>query len=194
MNEWQYCQEGTAEQDADGLRVRGWLMRFGIKGTDGRQFTAESQTTLPGHDAAKVLSVQDMPILWCHGKGPPEAEPIGVLQSAERREDGIWVEGALAARSRYLGAVQELLRRGALGWSVGSVAHLVRMTGNTFTRFPVVEATLTPVPAQPLALAMQDGGLSAAALALLGDDDPESKQEAMRMRIAIAEVEATIGG
>ena len=194
MNRWLYGQDGTAEQDADGLRVRGWLMRFGVKGTDGRQFTAESQTTLPGHDTAKVVSVQEMPILWRHGSGPPEAEPIGVLQSAEKRDDGIWVEGVLAERSQYLGAVQELLRRGALGWSSGAVEHLVKLAGNTFTRFPIVEATLTPKPRQPLAWAMQGVELSAPALALLGDDDPESKQEAMRMRIAIAEVEATIGG
>ncbi len=190
MERWLYGQDGTAEQDADGLKVRGWLMRFGVKGTDGRRFTPDSQTTLPGHDHAQVLSVPNTPILWRHGAGPPEAEPIGVLQSAERREDGIWVEGVLAERSKYLGAVQELLRRGALGWSSGAVEHLVKLAGDTFTRFPVVEATLTPLPRQPLAMAMQDATLTAAALELLGDDGAQLKQAAMRMQIAIAEAEA----
>ena len=195
MNSWLYGQDATAEQGDDSLRVRGWLMRFGIAGTDGRRFTRESETTLPGHDNAKVLSVQDTPILWRHGKGPPEAEPIGVLQSAERRDDGIWVEGVLNERSRYLSAVQELLKRGALGWSVGSVEHLVKLVGNTFTRFPVVEATLTPMPIHPLATAMQGSEVSASALALLGADDTvHTDQAAMQMRIAIAEIENHSGG
>ena len=101
--------------------------------------------------------------------------------------------GLLKERHQYLSAVQELLRKGVLGWSAGPAGHLVRMKENLFTVFPVAEATLTPTPKQPLATASLQEGLSSDALALLADGigalQSTEEIEIHRQRIAISEVE-----
>lgn len=181
-------QGAAAEAGGDALSVCGWLMRFGVQGLDRRTFDAATQTWLPGHDDARPLSIAETPILWDHGQGPPGADAQGLLQSAERRGEGIWVEGALNARSKYLDGLQELLAKRALGWSAGSIAHLVEIVGSRFQRFPIVEATLTATPMQPLATATQWSDAAQSLLDGLQPAGPDARALAVqRQRIAVAE-------
>ena len=43
-----YYQDGGLVVLQESGIVEGWLMRFGLKGTDGREFNQETHTVLPG--------------------------------------------------------------------------------------------------------------------------------------------------
>jgi hypothetical protein len=64
---------------------------------------------------------------------------------------GIFAETVLRLADEYEAAVFGLVRAGKLGWSSGSLAHLVRITSDgEITRWPIGEASLTFSPAEPL--------------------------------------------
>ena len=53
-------------------------------------------------------------------------------------------------RKRYVRAVQRLVDKGVLGWSSGSLPHLVAVADDgQIKRWPIVEGSLTPAPAEP---------------------------------------------
>lgn len=69
-------------------------------------------------------------------------------------EVGVWMEAQLELRDEYERAVFEMAKAGKLGWSSGSAPHLVerKRHGNgahEVTSWPIVEASLTPTPAEP---------------------------------------------
>jgi phage head maturation protease len=79
---------------------------------------------------------------------------------AEMKMDdvGVWVEAQLNQRDEYEKAVYRLAKEGKLGWSSGTAEHLmgrepVTQGGKTIahriTHWPIVEASLTPTPAEP---------------------------------------------
>jgi HK97 family phage major capsid protein len=51
--------------------------------------------------------------------------------------------------------VVQLVEKGALGWSSGSVGHLTRRSGKSITQWPIVELSLTPTPAEPRTLGVE---------------------------------------
>ena len=61
----------------------------------------------------------------------------------------------LRQSSRYVEHVRKLLAEGALGWSSGAMAHLVRKlkADGRIVRWPWIEASLTATPAHPGAVA-----------------------------------------
>jgi len=71
---------------------------------------------------------------------------------------GIWVEGQLAMRDEYEKKIYQMAQDGKLGWSSGSAGHLVRkrMAGKAseILSWPIVEASLTPIPAEVRCYAM----------------------------------------
>lgn len=66
---------------------------------------------------------------------------------------GIWVESQLDLRDAYEKAIYKMCEDGKLGWSSGTASHLVRKkkTGKAteILAWPLVEASLTPTPAEP---------------------------------------------
>jgi hypothetical protein len=62
---------------------------------------------------------------------------------------GIWVEAQIERAKEYAEYVLDLVEKGLLGWSSGSVGHLIQRDKKSITRWPIVEFSLTPTPAEP---------------------------------------------
>lgn len=88
---------------------------------------------------------------------------IGKALLAETRSSdtiaGIWVEAQLDLHRAYVEEIEELIEKGALGWSSGSVSHLVRYVGGGWQgkikQWPIVEFSLTPTPAEPRTIGVE---------------------------------------
>src|SRR4030095_10404050 len=76
-------------------------------------------------------------------------------KSVEPDEYGLWVEAELDRHKAYVDFVLQLVERGALGWSSGSVGHLTRRNGKSITQWPIIEVSLTPTPAEPRTLGVE---------------------------------------
>ncbi|GAB4573139.1 MAG: hypothetical protein Kow0077_14600 [Anaerolineae bacterium] len=91
------------------------------------------------------------PVLYHHGlDGTLKAALVGVIDTLRADETGLWAEAQLEIRQRYVRAVRELIARGVLAWSSGSLPHLVEVAADgQILRWPIVEGSLTPTPAEP---------------------------------------------
>lgn len=86
----------------------------------------------------------------------PDGEPFDHALGKAAEENtftddvGKWVAAVLDKREKYVDEVMELVDLKALGWSSGSVYHLVKTRRDGWMeRWPVVEYSLTPTPAEP---------------------------------------------
>ncbi|MCY3719518.1 MAG: phage major capsid protein [Anaerolineaceae bacterium] len=131
--------------DAGG-RIGGYLVVWGSpeeRDLQGEYFTAETELGLGWYP--------QRPLLYQHGlDGALKAAVIGAIDTLAPDETGVWAEAQLDLRRRWARAVQRLIEKGALGWSSGSLAHLVEVADDgKIRRWPIVEGSLTPTPAQP---------------------------------------------
>jgi HK97 family phage major capsid protein len=132
--------------DADRGRIGGYLVVWGSpeqRDTQGEFFSTRTELGLDWYDRR--------PVLYQHGHdGALKAEMIGTIERMQRDDLGLWVEAQLDLRQRYTRAIQELIRRGALHWSSGSLPAAVQVAGDGhIERWPIVEGSLTPTPAEP---------------------------------------------
>jgi phage head maturation protease len=94
-------------------------------------------------------------IWYRHALEPSLDRPIG--EGALKADDvGVFITGQLNLRDRYVKAVYDQMAcKGKLGWSSGSVSHLVRREpqengAHKITRWHLgLDASLTPDPAEP---------------------------------------------
>ena len=98
--------------------------------------------------------VPQKPVLYDHTLGDIKGI-IGRTRKVEPRDEGLWVEAELDRNADYVKLVLELVQKGALGWSSGSVPHLSQKERGIFKRWPVVEFSLTPTPAEPRTLGVE---------------------------------------
>jgi len=141
-----HMQTSVKMLDAAEGRVGGYLIVWGTpqqRDLQGEYFTPETELGLDWFDRR--------PVLYHHGlDGQLKAAVIGVMDTITVDETGVWVEAQLDLRKRYVRAVQRLIDRGILGWSSGSLPHLVEVADDgRIKRWPVVEGSLTPAPAEP---------------------------------------------
>jgi HK97 family phage major capsid protein len=127
-------------------RVGGYLVVWGDTSTrdlQGEYFTAQTDLALDWYEAR--------PVLYHHGlDGNLKAAVIGRIENLHADEVGIWAEAQLDMHKRYVRAVQRLVEKGVLHWSSGSLAHLVEVDADGhIKRWPLVEGSLTPTPAEP---------------------------------------------
>ncbi len=127
-------------------RVGGYLIAWGEArqpDMQGEYFTPETDVGLDWYERR--------PLLYHHGlDGALKAAVIGVIDSLTPDEIGLWAEAQLDLRKRYVRAVRQLVDQGALSWSSGSLPHLVEVgEGGRIKRWPIVEGSLTPSPAEP---------------------------------------------
>lgn len=127
-------------------RVGGYLIVWGNPGQrdlQGEYFTPATELALEWFERR--------PVLFHHGLDTHlKAEPVGVIDRLVRDEVGVWAEAQLDLRQRYGEAIRRLIERGVLGWSSGSLPHLVQVAADgRILRWPVVEGSLTPTPAEP---------------------------------------------
>ena len=127
-------------------RVGGYLITWGEANQpdmQGEYFTPETDVGLDWYERR--------PVLYHHGlDGALKAAVIGVIDTLAPDEIGLWAEAQLDLHKRYVRAVQRLVDQGALSWSSGSLPHLVEVgEGGRIKRWPIVEGSLTPTPAEP---------------------------------------------
>ena len=127
-------------------RVGGYLVVWGNpqqRDLQGEYFSPESELGLDWYD--------QRPVLYHHGlDGNMKAAVIGVIDRLKADATGVWAEAQLDLRQRYVRTVLKLVEKGILGWSSGSLPHLVDVAHDGhIKRWPIVEGSLTPTPAEP---------------------------------------------
>ena len=102
------------------------------------------------------------PMIYHHAGDPATADDpvVGFWDKATADDIGIWLEGELNKSHQYATAISTLVSRGALKLSSDSAPHLVRRTRqangtNEVTRWPILASSLTPTPAEPRLLAVE---------------------------------------
>lgn len=125
---------------------------YGEHFTKGTNFWEEYTTAQP-------------PLLYDHGlNGAVQKGVIGRVTVKKMDDTGIWIEAEIDKAQAYATQVLDLVRRKVLGYSSGSIAHLVEVAGGGEIRsWPIVEMSLTPTPAEPRTLGV----------AVLDDPAPE---------------------
>ncbi len=132
--------------DAPAGRIGGYLIVWGEsrqRDLQGQYFTPQTDVGLDWYD--------QRPVLYHHGlDGSLKAAVIGVMDLLRADDTGLWAEAQLDLHKRYVRAVQRLVERGVLSWSSGSLPHLVEVSdAGQIKRWPIVEGSLTPTPAEP---------------------------------------------
>jgi hypothetical protein len=119
---------------------------FAGKDIQGEFFSAKT-------DFALDLIPGERPLLYNHGlDAKADLAVVGRIKSLSRDEAGLWMKAQLDAASDYYGAIRDLIKAGKLCLSSGSMRHLVRMgKSGEILRWPLVEGSLTPTPANPMA-------------------------------------------
>ena len=117
------------------------------KDLDGDSFTSETDFHLDWFP-------QGRPILYHHGLDYMlKAKPIAKELKVTPTERGMWLSGQFDMSHEYITEVMTLLRDEALGFSSGSMPHLVmRDPGGYIRSWPWIETSMTPVPSNPYGL------------------------------------------
>src|SRR5689334_5759810 len=127
-------------------RIGGYLVVWGNpqqRDLQGEYFSPESELGLDWYD--------QRPVLYHHGlDGNVKAAVIGAIDRLQADTTGVWAEAQLDLRQKYVRTVLKLVEKGILGWSSGSLPHLVDVAADGhIKRWPIVEGSLTPTPAEP---------------------------------------------
>ena len=127
-------------------RIGGYLVVWGDetqRDLQGEYFTPDTDLGLDWYPRR--------PVLYHHGlDGELGPVMIGQIEAMLPDHTGVWVEAQLDLRTRWARAVLDLVQRAALGWSSGSLPHLVEVAADGhIRRWPIVEGSLTPTPAEP---------------------------------------------
>lgn len=131
----------------DTVTLAGYGVIFGGVDLEGETFTSDT-------DFMPDL-VQNKLVLYDHGADELiKSAVIGRVNASDIKADdtGLWIEAELDRHAAYMDMVLELAEKGVLGWSSGSVGHLVAREGKSIKRWPIVEFSLTPTPAEPRTL------------------------------------------
>ena len=167
--------------DAPGGRIGGYLIVWG----ESRKRDLQGEFFTPQTDVG-IDWYQQRPVLYHHGlDGMLKAAVIGVIDTLRPDDIGLWAEAQLDLHKRYVRAVQRLVERGVLSWSSGSLPHLVEVSAEgQIRRWPIVEGSLTPTPAEPrhtdvqtLQSAYKALGLDMARLGLAQDKASQSEED-----------------
>lgn len=121
--------------------VSGIGVVFGGKDLEGDTFTAETEL--------QERKAVGRDVFYHHAMQPGLGHAIGEIKSVERKEDGIWFDAQLDLAAEYAEHVLDLVEAGALGYSTATAGHLVTRKSGDIKRWPIVEISLTPTPAEP---------------------------------------------
>lgn len=135
------------------------------------------------------------PLLYHHGLDEDAGTAVvGRVKAWETKDLGVWTRAQLDKQSKYFAAIRDLVKSGKLYFSSGAMAHLVQIDGKSgeIKRWPWVELSLTPTPANLLATvdyATAEKHYKAAGL------DPDSLKAASekRMRAMLREMADEMG-
>jgi hypothetical protein len=136
--------------DSD-TKIEGLAIPFGGP-FSGKDFHGEDFG--PDTDIVADLFPAGRPLLYHHGvrKGMDVAIQ-GRQTEHELTDEGVWARGELDASAKYHETVAKMIRDGKLFFSSGALPHLVKTRADGhIERWPWAELSLTPTPANPLAM------------------------------------------
>lgn len=92
-----------------------------------------------------------VPALYQHAMdGKVKYTPVGVIDTMEIDDVGLWTETQLDLANQYAVAVQQLARKKALGASSGTLPGARKSTSEgEITQWVIIEGSFTPTPAEP---------------------------------------------
>ncbi len=131
----------------ESVTVAGYGVVWGAHDIEGDTFTPQTD-----FDGGYVPLKR---VYYDHTLDAEVQEPLGVVTETKSDDMGLWVEAQLDRSKRYVEAVVKLIEKGVLGWSSGSISHLVRREGKSIKAWPIVEFSLTPTPAEPRTLGVR---------------------------------------
>lgn len=139
----------TVVKALEGERIGGYLVLYGsraAKDLTGEYFTRDTADMLNIFKAIGTL-----PMLYHHGANAKlGATLVGKIDTLESDDVGLWAEAELSKRNRYVQQVKDLIAKGALSFSSGTLPlGKKRDADGKITRWPIVEGSLTPTPAEP---------------------------------------------
>ncbi len=86
-----------------------------------------------------------------------KATVLGHISTKTADDIGLWVEAQINKAEAYAQGIRQLVNQGLLGFSSGSVPHLVQKEADGEIRsWPIVEFSLTPTPAEPRTLGVSE--------------------------------------
>ena len=137
-------------------RVEGWGMPFfgPFEGEDGIGRDFDGEFFSPRTDFLFDWFKGERPLLYQHTWDKSVGtDRLGGVVDFERRKEGIWVTAQLDLRSKWFEAVRELVGKDGLSFSSGAYPTGVQIDAKTgeILRWPWVEETMTPTPANPYA-------------------------------------------
>lgn len=109
-----------------------------------------------------IESGDKRPILYRHGMHPMVKSQMLGKGTLTIDDEGVFLEGEIEDRFKYKKAIMALIERGDLGWSSGSMSHLVNKVANgksfEVVDWPIGEASLTtrPVEGRTVALPLKE--------------------------------------
>lgn len=135
----------AVSQEGDFLLIEGPLVTFGERQQAdfrGDFFKADTEFALDWFDKR--------PVLFNHGLDPTMSiTKIGDIISLEARDEEVWAKAQLDMRKRYMKKVKQWIEQGLMGWSSGTLAHLMKSVNGHIKRWPIVEGSLTLTPMDP---------------------------------------------
>lgn len=130
-------------------RIGGYAVLWGdskARDLTGEYFTPQTEELTSIFEAMKAL-----PYLYHHAMdGAVKASVVGVVDVLQRDNIGLWYEAQLSQSNKYKQAIMQLVGKGALGTSTGTLPGARKAMPNGFiARWPIVEVSGTPTPAEP---------------------------------------------
>lgn len=146
----------TAVKRVGDYRIGGYLVWFGneeLRDLYGEYFTPETNYYLKWFDRR--------PMLYQHGfDNTLETATIGYIDLVKMDATGVYAEGEIAPddwladqlelRKQYIDRIIYMVDEGKLAWSSGTLSHVALVSPDgKILRWPIVEGSLTPEPAEP---------------------------------------------
>ena len=169
-------------------RVGGYSVRFtdsSHRDLSGDYFTKDTYLGAHQGDGVDVLFHHGMPLYTSRRmteeqKTAFEGFRNHIFSPAKTKKDdvGLFTEVVLDMADDYEKAVYKLVKAGKLGWSSGSTWHMVKRTDDgEITRWPIIEISMTPTPAEPLNRAVTLKAIESLKFNPLNDDADDDLDE-----------------
>lgn len=142
---------GSEIKSIDNGIVKGYAIRFGGPGDTDLEydyFTPETDFGRPLKSGDKF----NLNLYYHHGQDNTLKSYVIGSGIAQMDDKGIWFEAQINLADEYGAMINELVKKGKLGYSSGSAAHLVEREKKSNSYFikswPIAEISLTPTPAE----------------------------------------------
>jgi phage head maturation protease len=149
----------TLKSISDSGKVGGYLVLFDAVDKDQEFFTRSTDFWLENKSS--------LPLIYDHGRSPTFGRKKLTNVMVETQDAGVWIEGKLPIReSAKIEGLWEDVKADRLGLSSGTSGHLAervkRAHATEITLWPISEASLALMPAQPKSRAVALKSLAAA--------------------------------